>query len=124
MLRCTTLEQGIQFDRGTTYFNAVYSKTGPSALERFLSEVKAPGGAIEIGLERSKEGQAMIEQVVARERLGAVDQTLSAKVRLPVRLCACVTRLSRSVATCAGGHCGHGYSLDGRRSRAHLRALA
>ena len=77
--------------------NAVYSKTQPSALERFLSEVKAPGGAIEIGLERSKEGQAMIEQVVARQRLGAVDETLSAKVCWPVRLCACVTRVSLAV---------------------------
>lgn len=74
-------QSGIQFDRGTTYFNAVYSKTGPSALERFLSHVKAPGGAIEIGLERSKEGQAMMEQVVARQRLGSVDETLSAKVK-------------------------------------------
>lgn len=77
-------QSGIEFDRGTTYLNAVYSKTQPSALERFLSEVKAPGGAIEIGLERSKEGQAMIEQVVARQRLGAVDETLSAKVKRAV----------------------------------------
>jgi hypothetical protein len=71
---------GIEFDRGTTYLNAVYSKTGQSALQRFISEVQAPGGAMEIGLERSREGQAMIEQLVARERLGSVDETLSAKV--------------------------------------------
>ena len=33
-------ESGIEFDRGTTYFTAVYSKRGPTALQRFISEVK------------------------------------------------------------------------------------
>jgi len=75
-------ESGIEFDRGTTYLSAVYSKSsGPTALQRFLSEVKAPGGALEIGLERSREGQMMMEQFVARERLGGVDEGLSAKVK-------------------------------------------
>ena len=71
---------GTEFDRGTTYLNAVYSKTGQAALERFISQAQASARAMEICLERSREGQAMIEQLVARERLGSVDQTLSAKV--------------------------------------------
>jgi len=74
-------ESGVAFDRGTTYFSAVYSKTGPTALQRFISEVKAPGGGLDIGLERSREGQTMMEQFVARERLGGVDVGLSAKVK-------------------------------------------
>ena len=66
-----------------------------------MSHVKAPGGAIEIGLERSKEGQAMMEQVVARQRLGSVDETLSAKVRWPTRLFAPVRACSRLCPTVA-----------------------
>jgi hypothetical protein len=77
-------ESGIEYDRGTTYFTAVYSKSGPTALQRFISEVKAPGGAIEVGLERTRQGQTMMEQFVAREKLGGVDETLSAKVKRAV----------------------------------------
>ena len=77
-------ESGTTFDRGTTYFMAVYSKSGPTALQRFISEVKAPGGAIDIGLERTKEGQQMMEKFVARQKLGVIDESLSAKVKRAV----------------------------------------
>jgi len=30
-----------------------------TALQRFISEVKAPGGGLEIGLERTREGQVI-----------------------------------------------------------------